>query len=398
MSHDELFNGMVDKAMSAYAERLHGRAASVVDPETGKHAMVVVRRIGERGWSIHTSGSPAFARALEQRLGLGKGEAFGMDEPVNRKRLAYLAHASENKCIARPLAEGLMARGIDVWYDSWEIGYGDSLRRKMDQGLGDCTHFIVLLTQTSIGKAWVNEEIDAGLMNAVEGSAKFISLRHDLPVAALPPLLKTRLAPEFNLGEESIEALAAEIYGVSRKPTLGDAPHYVKAHKVGSTWSLSARVVAEYFVRNSAHAQPMDPQATYAEIQQGTRLPMPDVRIGVLDLVGAGLLDKQEYVGGESSVWPRPDLFATFDADFMDWNPQEDARKLAAHLASLDSDQAGAEEVGEAMGWAPRRFNAAAGHLVSARVVEPIECIGGGDFWPYGFMLGDELLRFVRSQ
>ena len=36
-----------------------------------------------------------------------------------------------------------MQRGIDVWYDNWEIGYGDSLRRKMEEGLSECTHFVV---------------------------------------------------------------------------------------------------------------------------------------------------------------------------------------------------------------------------------------------------------------
>src|SRR3546814_15951887 len=96
-----------------------------------------------------------------------------MNEPTSHVRRVYLAHASEDKALARPLAEGLMARGIDVWYDNWEIGFGDSLRRKMEEGLGDCTHFVVLLTATSIGKAWVNEEIYAGLMKAVAGNAKF---------------------------------------------------------------------------------------------------------------------------------------------------------------------------------------------------------------------------------
>ena len=72
-----------------------------------------------------------------------------------------------------------MARGIEVWFDEWEIGAGDSLRRKMEQGLEDCTHFVVLLTEASIKKAWVAEEIDVGLMSAVEGQARFMA--HGLP-------------------------------------------------------------------------------------------------------------------------------------------------------------------------------------------------------------------------
>ena len=286
---------------------------------------------------------------------------------------AYVFNSTGNcevKGLVKPLAEGLMQRGINVWDDNWEIGYGDSLRRRMEEGLGDCTHFVVLLTETSIRKPWVNEEIDAGLMGAVEGNAKFIGLRHELPLASVSAFLKTRLTPEFKPGEEGLEALAGEIYGISKKPPLGKKPRYVQSHEAGSTWSASAQNVAEYFVRNSEHAQSMDPQASYAEIQQETGLPMSDVRIGVLDLIGAGLLEKQEYFGGEAHIWPKADLFVTFDADFMEWDPEKDARDLAVHLTNLDADQADASEVGRALGWEPQRFNAAAAYLVSARVVE----------------------------
>lgn len=110
-----------------------------------------------------------------------------------------------------------------------------SLRRKMEQGLGDCTHFVVLLTEASIAKPWVNEEIDAGLMGAVEGTAKFIGLRHNLPLSSVSPFLRTRLTPEYVPEDEGLDALAAEIYGVSRKPPLGDKPRYVQSYEAGST-------------------------------------------------------------------------------------------------------------------------------------------------------------------
>lgn len=388
---------LLDTALDCYAEELHGKAASVVDPETGKHAAVFVRRIGDQGWTIHTNGSQAFAHALEARLGLNRGEVHGMNEPAGRERLVYLAHASEDKNLAKPLAEGLVARGIPVWYDNWEIGYGDSLRRKMEQGLGDCTHFVVLLTEASINKLWVNEEIDAGLMAAVEGSAKFMGLRYGLPLAAVSPFLRTRLTPEFLPGEEGLEALAAEIYGVSKKPPLGEKPRYVQAHELGSSWSMGARVVAEYFVRNSQRGQPMDPQADCATIGEATGLPPADVRIGVLDLAGAGLLHKEDYMGGESAIWPKPDLFVTFDKDFMDWDPEVDARDLAVRLLNLKSDYVDCAEVGEALAWEPRRFNPAIAYLISARVVQSHEYMGGGEYWPPAVSVGDELLRFVRS-
>jgi hypothetical protein len=401
VSQSDFFKGLeqelIDNALEGYAEKLRGKAASVVDPETGKHAAVFVRRVGRESLTIHTSGSQDFAHALEVRLGLDRGEVRGVYEPASRERLVYLAHATEDKPVAEPLAEGLVERGIPVWYDNWEIGYGDSLRRKMEQGLGDCTHFIVLLTATSIGKPWVNEEIDAGLMSAVEGTAKFIGLRHQLSLNSVSPFLRTRLTPEYVPGPEGLDALVGEIYGVSKRPPLGEKPRYVQTHEPGSTWSTAARVVAEYFVCNSEHAQPMDPQADYGTIERATGLPRVDVRIGVLDLIGAGLLEKQDYMGGGSTIWPKPDLFVTFDKQFMEWDPEQDARDLAVRLLNLDADHVDCAEAASSLGWPARRFNPALAYLVLARIVTSHEYLGAGEFWPPAVGVGDELLRFVRS-
>src|SRR3546814_6194625 len=118
----------------------------------------------------------------------------------------------------------------------------------------------------------------------------------------------------------------------------------------------------------------MDPQASYSEIQVETGLPMPYVRIGVRDLIGAGLLEKQEYFGGEGHIWPRADLFLTFDADFMEWNPEVDARDLAVHLLNLNEDKADAGEAGAALDWRPRRFNAAAAYKIGRASVRAGVC------------------------
>src|SRR3546814_17275327 len=83
-----------------------------------------------------------------------------------------------------------MDAGIDTWWNGWSIAAGDSIRRKLDEGLANCTHFLVLLTPISIAKPWVNEEIDAGFMRKVSRQARFIALRHDLEAEQMPPLLR----------------------------------------------------------------------------------------------------------------------------------------------------------------------------------------------------------------
>lgn len=392
---DGLMEDVVSTALDNLAEEIHSKAASIVDPETGKHAAVFVRKVGQQ-LRVETSGSQAFARELEKRLGLEVGEV-NQRATSDKKRLVYLAHATEDKALARPIAEGLMFRGIDVWYDQWEIGLGDSVRRKMEEGLGDCTHFVALLTHTSLKKPWVNEELDAGLLAAVEGTSRFVALRSEIELSELPPLLKNRLAPELVLTDEGLDALAAKIYGITEKPALGPAPRYVQSQPEGSsTWSAAALTLAEHFVRNSRTGHKMDPQATYEQLQEATGLPEADVRLGALDLLDAGMLENSGSIGS-SRVWPLADLFSTFDGMFLQTDPEEDAKILAAYLVNTGKDIVASEEVGKALDWSARRFNPAANWLISARIVKSYEALGGSAYRPFRLKCGDQLLRFSRS-
>jgi len=98
---------------------------------------------------------------------------------------------------------------------------GDSLRQRIDEGLGACTHFLVLLTPTSISKPWVNQEMDAGLMQKLQAKARFLPVRKDLPHTSLPPLLQGMYSPELRDFDKDMTRLVLDIHEVSRKPAIG---------------------------------------------------------------------------------------------------------------------------------------------------------------------------------
>lgn len=59
----------------------------------------------------------------------------------------FICHASEDKdAVARPLAEALRERHIDVWYDEFSMKVGDSLREAIDRGLANCRYGIVVVS------------------------------------------------------------------------------------------------------------------------------------------------------------------------------------------------------------------------------------------------------------
>ena len=405
VSQDQFFKNLkqqaIDSALKHLEEKVYGAASSIIDPETGKHSDVFVRRKGNDGLVIRTKGSPAFARELEKRLGVDQGEVKSMHDGTEPGvPQVYLAHASEDhETLARPLAERMMAEGIEVWFDEWEIRSGDSLKRKMEEGLAGCTHFVVLLTPNSLGKPWVETEIDAGFVRMVEGGCRFIGVRIDVSVDQLSPFLRTLRCPAVTIGDDGASAeLIADIHGVSRKPPRGEAPRYVKKVPEGlATWSSSAIAVAEYLVRKSEHADVMDPQTDVVQVAAATGLPEDDIRLGVLDLKDNGLVEESESMGSED-FWPRTGLFVEFDRHFMDFNNEDDAVAIANWLINEKLEEADADQIAKQFpDWKPRRLNGALGYLEEAKAIEPVKCIGSGPYAMSHVMVTNRTRRFVRD-
>jgi hypothetical protein len=73
----------------------------------------------------------------------------------------FICHASEDKAeIARPLALALKERGKTVWLDEMEIQIGDSLRRKIDQGIRSSRFGVVVFSPSFFAKQWTQHELD----------------------------------------------------------------------------------------------------------------------------------------------------------------------------------------------------------------------------------------------
>lgn len=86
----------------------------------------------------------------------------------------FISHASEDKAdIALPLTNILQDGGLKVWIDEFELTIGDSLRRKIDQGLAQSNYGVVILSPNFFLKEWTNKELD-GLVAREDGTDKVI--------------------------------------------------------------------------------------------------------------------------------------------------------------------------------------------------------------------------------
>lgn len=125
----------------------------------------------------------------------------------------FISHASEDKdMVVRPLAIALKNKDVNVWYDEFELKIGDSLRRKIDQGLSKSKFGIVVISRSFIKKGWTNYELDGLMTKAISGEQILLPIWHDITkqeVIDYSPSLADKVAR--NTSQETVEEIAEEI-------------------------------------------------------------------------------------------------------------------------------------------------------------------------------------------
>lgn len=142
------------------------------------------------------------------------------DEEAGGTYDVFISHASEDKDdVVRPLAEALREAGLKVWYDEFELRIGDSLRRKIDRGLGSSRFGVVVLSKAFFGKGWPEYELDGVVTRAVTGDQILLPVWHNVSkreVISYSASLADRLARSTST--HTVEEIAGEIVDVIRNP------------------------------------------------------------------------------------------------------------------------------------------------------------------------------------
>jgi hypothetical protein len=96
------------------------------------------------------------------------------DEPSRSK--VFISHASEDKDrFVLEFAKKLRENGVDAWIDVWEMLPGDSLVDKVFyEGIKNARAMIVVLSNYSVEKPWVREELNRGFLDRLSGKCRII--------------------------------------------------------------------------------------------------------------------------------------------------------------------------------------------------------------------------------
>lgn len=389
---DDFVRSLKRKMQVIVAGEMQKRIGSIRDPKTGKFPVVVVRGHQLEDMRLAVEASPQLIEIIRERL---PQEYIGMVDFTEVERVTnpkvFLSYSSDDRDLAEHVAEALQAAGVETWWDRWEIGAGDSIVQKINEGLGDCTHFIVLLSPNSINKPWVQIEVDAGFIRKVSGDAKFIPLRSELPAEQLPPLLRTLHSPALSeMPEREIDQLVSDIFELAKKPEIGKKPAAVA--QPPSPYSSAAMAVAEYFCRGTTHAVWADPQISEEDLAKEVVLSIEDTQDALYEL-------RNFFREDHFAVMPDNSLWTEFDKYFLGGvDPEQDAQTIAADMMNTPEFPEKLSEIAERYEWAPRRLNPAVAYLLERNLVRDEHYHGDGRWVTSEIERTDATRRFVKSK
>ena len=143
----------------------------------------------------------------------------------------FISHASEDKGrFVEEFATQLRSKGVDAWFDRWEMQAGDSLvKRIFECGIAAAQAFVVVLSHASVSKPWVREELDAAVVRRINsgGVVRLIPvvLDADVDIPAAVQHLLWLSVDELAIGGV-VDEVVRVVYGGSRRPALGPPPAF----------------------------------------------------------------------------------------------------------------------------------------------------------------------------
>lgn len=100
----------------------------------------------------------------------------------------FLCYSPADRSFAERLARDLRSLGLSIWFDKWEIGIGNSIIDKIEEGLQSQDCLAIVLSPESVASPWVQRELNVALLRELNEDRVVI-----LPIlyqhCDIPPLI-----------------------------------------------------------------------------------------------------------------------------------------------------------------------------------------------------------------
>jgi len=283
----------------------------------------------------------------------------------NKEPKAFLCHSSEDHELVLKLGKDLRSNGIDAWVDQWEIKPGDSLRRKIDEGMGNADYFLAILTKSSLNSEWVATELDAALVMKISGECTLVPIPIGILDNEIPTTLLGLVYVRLDDYDEGLRRLVGLCHGVSQKPPLGDIPSWAQKTINLAPLKLSphAEKLSVFLNEKSINGVKYEPQITPKQIIDELALNESEIALAASELEELGWFQLTTSITmgevGFIYISPLPLLFIETDPYIKGWNPYDDAVSLASALVNTGHTSISIKQIDDTLEWGPRRINPA---------------------------------------
>lgn len=180
----------------------------------------------------------------------------------------FISHSSKNRRRAERLANALKKRGVDVWYDEWDMLVGHNLADQIYEGIRSSDYLAVILTKAAITSRWVKEELDLAKVDEIENrGTKIIPLLYER--CDIPYGLRTKVYADFTSFTKGFDRLMKLLAGIP-----------VQASGLEAAYSLDdilgplhvCRKLALLFAHCIPILEGKDPRTVLSELQEDVNL------------------------------------------------------------------------------------------------------------------------------
>lgn len=108
----------------------------------------------------------------------------------------FISYSHKDRPFVERLAIDLKAKGLNLWYDQWELKVGDSLVDKINYGIKSQDFLITVLSKSSVKSEWVRRELNAALIKELQ-ERRVVILPIVIEDCDIPPLLSDKVYADF---------------------------------------------------------------------------------------------------------------------------------------------------------------------------------------------------------
>ncbi len=194
-------------------EPIDGIEPFAVTPTAACIGGAVLSEEGEKlGWLVTPPPDEEGANLLVQ-----SAVRANRNPPRERFHGIFLSHTHADKPLVRAIRQELMKRGVEnVWIDEAELQIGDSLHRKIAEGIERSKYFGIALSPRSVEAPWVQRELEAALNNELQ-TGEVVVLPLLMEECELPLFLRDRYYANFTDGANFEEAIDKILHRLRRR-------------------------------------------------------------------------------------------------------------------------------------------------------------------------------------